>query len=127
MRYFRILAFIDTNGLTESGAPLSISRAFSGSELRFDAAIPVRGIRDDTPRTDGTVRLAKTYGGPVIRVRHMGSYVGLSRTHDKVAAYLAATGLERNGDAWESYVSDPTRTAEADLVTYLYYPVRADQ
>ncbi|MDH4253069.1 MAG: hypothetical protein OEX13_00945 [Gammaproteobacteria bacterium] len=125
--YFQILAFIDRNGLKESGAPLSISRAFSGAELRFDAGIPVRGISDSTPPTDGAVRLARTYGGPVIRVKHVGSYVALARTHDKIGAYLAAMGMERNGDAWESYVSDPTQTAESELITYLYYPVKPDR
>jgi len=122
--YFQILAFIDANGLKDTGAPLSISRAFSGSQLRFDAGIPVSGITAETPRSDGMVRLAKTYGGPVIRVKHVGSYAELARTHDKMAAYLAAMGIERNGDVWESYVSDPIRTAESELITYLYYPVK---
>ena len=41
--FFAILGFIDENKLQEAGAPLSITSAFSGSELRFNAAIPVRG------------------------------------------------------------------------------------
>ncbi|MFQ5983365.1 MAG: hypothetical protein ACE5KS_08325, partial [Woeseiaceae bacterium] len=121
--FFEILTFIDKNDLADAGAPISISRAFSGSEIRFDAAIPVRGITDETPRSGDSVRLGTTYEGPVIRAKHVGSYRGLGRTHDKVAAYLAALGIERNGDAWESYVSDPTRTEQEDLITYVYYPV----
>jgi effector-binding domain-containing protein/uncharacterized protein YndB with AHSA1/START domain len=121
--YFNILSFIDENKLQEAGAPISISRAFSGSEIRFDAAIPVRGMSGETPKGDSSVKLGKTYGGPVIRAKHVGSYRSLSRTHEKIAAYLAALGIERNGDAWESYVSDPTRTAEAELVTFVYYPI----
>ncbi len=121
--YFNILGFIDENNLQEAGPPLSISRAFSGSEMRFDAAIPVRGMVDGEPRGSAFVKLGKTYGGPVIRVQHIGSYRSLARTHDKIAAYLAALGIERNGDAWESYVSDPTRTDEAELLTYVYYPI----
>lgn len=125
--YFEILKFIDKNNLQEAGAPLSISRAFSGSEIRFDAAIPVRGIKDDTLRSNGAVRLGKTYAGPVIRAKHIGPYRELGRTHDKIAAYLAALGIQRNGDAWESYVSDPTRVEESDLVTYVYYPIIAEE
>lgn len=124
--YFRVLSFIDEHGLREAGAPISISRAFSGAELRFDAGVPVRGITDSTPRSQDSVRLGKSYGGPVIRVKHQGSYITLGRTHDKIAAYLAAHGLERNGDAWESYVSDPTRTAPEELLTYVYYPIQPD-
>jgi effector-binding domain-containing protein len=122
--FFNILRFMDRYGLQEAGPPLSISRSFSGSELLFDAAIPVRGITDVTPRSEEGVRLGKTQGGAVIRASHSGSYRLLSRTHEKIAAYLAAHGIERNGDAWESYVSDPTRVAESELLTYVYYPVR---
>jgi len=122
--YFEILNFIDSHGLAEAGAPLSIMRQFSGSNLQFDAAIPVRGLTDETPREDAGVRIGQTYSGPVIRVKHVGSYSKLRDTHQKIASYLAALGIERNGDSWESYLSDPTKVAEKDLITYLYYPIR---
>ena len=121
--YFEILSFIDRHGLQEAGAPLSISRSFSGGKLLFDAAIPVRGVDDATPRNEGGVRIGRTYAGPAIRVRHIGAYRGLGTTHRKIAAYLAALGIERAGPAWESYVSDPRRVPEAELVTYVYYPI----
>ena len=123
--YFEILSFIDENGLNEAGAPLSITRSFSGSELLFDAAIPVRGVTDATPRDSALVKIGQTYAGDVIRVRHIGSYRTLGTTHRKIAAYLAALGLERAGDAWESYVSDPTKVPESELLTYVYYPVNS--
>ncbi len=123
--FFEILTFIDLHGLQEDGAPISITRSFSGAQLLFDSAIPVRGVTEATPRDGKTVRIGKTYAGEVIRVTHLGSYRTLSITHRKIAAYLAAAGIERNGDAWESYVSDPTKVAEAELLTYVYYPVRA--
>lgn len=122
--YFQILTFIDNQGLQSAGAPQSITRRFSGSELVFDAAIPVRGVREETPRDGPGVRLGFTYGGPVIRVRHVGSYRSLATTHRKISAYLAALGIERNGAAWESYVSDPGKVPEAELLTYVYYPVK---
>jgi hypothetical protein len=121
--YFEILSFIDTHRLSEAGAPLSIMRSFSGSELLFDAAIPVRGVTASTAVDSATVRIGETYAGNVIRVRHVGSYRTLGTTHSKIAAYLAALGIERAGDAWESYVSDPTRVPESELLTYIYYPI----
>ncbi len=126
--YFRVLNFIDRNGLSEAGPAISISRGYRGQDLAFDAAIPVRGITEATPRSAQGVMLGMTYAGPAIRVKHVGPYLSLGQTHDKIAAYLAAYGIARNGDAWESYISDPTRSAEADLITYVYYPIRdADQ
>ena len=124
--YFRILVFIDDNSLQEAGAPLSITRSFNGAELSFDAAIPVRGITSETPRPGSGVKIGQTYAGPVIRIRHTGSYKSLASTHRKVSAYLAALGIERNGAAWESYVSDPGKVPEKDLLTYVYYPVKVD-
>jgi effector-binding domain-containing protein len=122
--YFSVLSFIDEHGLDDAGAPLSITRTFSGSELVFDAAIPVRGLSATTPRAGESVKIGRTYEGPVIRVKHIGPYRTLGGTHDKIAAYLAALGIDRNGDAWESYISDPTRTDEDELLTYVYYPIR---
>jgi len=121
--YFEVLSFIDEQQLTEAGAPLSITRSFSGARLRFDAAIPVRGISESTPRDGAGVKIGETYAGKVIRVRHVGSYQSLGATHLKIAAYLAALGIERAGDAWESYVSDPTKVSESELLTYVYYPI----
>ena len=122
--YYRILSFIDAHGLQEAGAPLSITESYSGSALQFTAAIPVQGISDETQRDSGGVRLGKTWAGPVVRVIHTGSYRTLGNTHRKVSAYLAALGIERAGSAWETYVSDPTKVAEAELQTYVYYPIR---
>ena len=124
--YYQILTFIDDNDLADAGAPLSIIRHFSGSELFFDAAIPVRGLTHDTPRDGAGVTVGQTYAGSVIRVHHMGSYKLLPTTHRKVSAYLAALGIERNGAAWESYVSDPGKVPEEDLLTYVYYPISVD-
>ena len=122
--YFEVMRFIDRYGLEEAGAPISIMRTFSGTELVFDAGIPVRGVRADTPVEGRIVKLGETYGGPAIRVKHTGPYRTLGKTHEKIAAWLAALGIERNGDAWEVYISDPTQTVESELLTYVYYPVR---
>lgn len=122
--FFDILGFIRRHGLEEAGAPLSITRSFAGADLVFDAAIPIRGLSAATPRTENVVRIGTTYEGAVIRVRHVGAYATLGQTHDKIAAYLAASGLMRNGNAWESYISDPDRTDASGLITHVYYPIR---
>lgn len=125
--YFEVLRFIDRHGLRTAGAPISIARSYQGAALRFDAGIPVYGVTGETPREEASVRLGRTYGGNAIRVTHRGSYRRLAETHRKIAAYIAATGLERHGDAWESYVTDPGEVDEAALVTYIYYPVRQSE
>ena len=125
--YFRVLTFIDTHGLQPDGAPLSILHRLGGTSMAFDAAIPVRGLDTDTPRAENGVRLGQTYAGAVVRAQHRGSYATLNTTQRKITAYLAATGLQRNGSPWEAYVTDPANTPEADLVTEIYYPVATDE
>ena len=122
--YFRILSFIDAEGLEVAGPPLSILRRYSGAELVFDAAIPVQGVTESTSRDDATIKLGHTFEGAVIRVKHVGSYRTLAKTHRKISAYLAAYGIERDGAAWESYISDPSNVPEKDLLTYVYYPIK---
>ncbi|MCH9693380.1 MAG: SRPBCC family protein [Gammaproteobacteria bacterium] len=124
--YFQVLSFIEEQGLQIAGAPLSITRNYAGSALSFDAGIPVRGLTDTVARDGKSVRIGATWAGPVVRVKHTGSYRRLTTTHRKIAAYLAATGIERAGAAWESYLSDPGQVAEKDLVTYVYYPIKVD-
>lgn len=124
--YFQILRFIDQHGLSDAGAPLSITRDFERAEIVFDAAIPVRGLSADTPHDDPGVKITQTYAGPVVRVRHIGSYRLLTTTHRKISAYLAALGIERNGAAWESYVSDPGNVPEQELLTFVYYPIKVN-
>ena len=105
---------------------MSVMRTYRGSSLLFDAAIPVRGVNESTPRDAAGVKLGSTYAGPVVRVRHVGPYRTLGATHRKISAYLAAYGIERNGAAWESFVSDPGDVPEDDLVTFVYYPILAN-
>jgi len=121
--FFKILSFIDSNGLLTAGPPMSISRAFDGGNLVFDIAIPIANSDLQEIDDESGVQLGTTYAGPALRAKHLGPYRELSGTHAMIAAYIAALGLERNGDAWESYVSDPTRTNKSELVTYVYYPV----
>lgn len=124
--YFQILRFIDDHDLTAAGAPMATTLAFSGSELRFDAAIPVRGIDESTPRDGAGVKIGQTYAGAAIRIRHIGSYEQLTLTHRKITAYLAALDIDRDGNPWESYVSDPGKIAEKDLLTYVFYPIKVN-
>ena len=125
--YFRILRFIDSNNLRSAGSPLAITHDFDGSNLRFDAAIPVSGVDENTPQDGAGVKIRQSYSGPAIRVPHIGAYRNLGATQRKISAYLAALGIERNGPAWESYVSDPGQVPEHELLTYIYYPIRTDQ
>ena len=53
-----------------------------------------------------------------------GAYTDLPATYDMHDAYIAANGIEKSGSPMEQYVSDPSKTAEAELITHIYLPVK---
>ena len=117
----RLGAFLDTAGLERAGAPFAIRRGAVGSRFRLDLAIPYTG----TPAAEAPadVVLGRRYEGQVLRATHPGGGGPPGTTHDKLAAYLEATGRRANGAPWERWVSG-TDPAEPDLE--VFYPVLAD-
>lgn len=120
-----VLRFIDEQALTPAGPPLAIAHGFTGAERRFDVGVPVTGIGDEASTEDARIREGLTYDGLAVMARHFGSWERIAETHRKITAYLAAAGIERNGAAWESYPVDPGSVSEEELVTEIYYPIRA--
>jgi effector-binding domain-containing protein len=45
-------------------------------------------------------------------------------SYDKLMAYVAAHGYETAGPPWDEYVTDPGKTAEPDLITHIFMPVK---
>ncbi|MEM0986242.1 MAG: GyrI-like domain-containing protein [Pseudomonadota bacterium] len=96
----------------------------SAEDLRFDCALKLAADADALPEGVSRTRID---GGAFLLARHVGSYDGLPDTLDQL--YLAALAAEdiRIGaaPALFHYLDDPETTAEADLRTDLYLPVRA--
>ena len=57
-------------------------------------------------------------------MRHVGPYTGLPETYKIIDAFTAAHRLVANGRSWEVFVSDPGNTAEEELITEVYFPVK---
>lgn len=122
--YAEILRFIEKNGLTPAGLPLSVAHGFVGNKRRFDVGIPVSGIDANNPPDDARVQITEFYSGPAVMVEHSGAWESLGETHRKIAAYLAAAGIERNGSPWEAYVDKQTQAVQPEMITEVYYPIR---
>ena len=99
-----VRAYLEALGLDASGPAIAILRGAIGSRRRLDAAIRFTGVPPaDVPPSN--VVLGRAYEGYVIRATHPGSRETLRATHDKLAAYLLATGRRPNGDPWESFLA----------------------
>jgi effector-binding domain-containing protein/uncharacterized protein YndB with AHSA1/START domain len=122
--YMQVGRFMAANRLKQAGAPITINTKWDDTGYEFDAAIPVDRAPDGGAPADAPVKLKQTYAGKALKVVHTGSYHGLDDTYRKLAAWMAAYGFESGGPVWDEYVSDPGRTAEADLITNIYAPIR---
>lgn len=122
--YMKVGQFMAANGLKQAGAPISINKSWEGDTFEFDAAIPVDRMPAEAVPAESPVQVRESYAGAALRVVHTGSYHGLSDTYEKFLAYVAAHGIETNGDSWDQFVSDPGNTPESELITHLYMPVK---
>ncbi len=120
--YVEVTAFMELNGVTRQGPPLAIIRYWGPASYEFDAAIPVS--HEAAKSKNSVVQLGDTYAGRAVKAVHVGPYKTRARTHEQVQAFMAARGLEQDGDPWEEYVSDPGKTPSQELITHIYYPIR---
>ncbi len=66
-----------------------------------------------------------TPGGKYLLTIHRGAYEGLGKTWENFAMHVVGSGqYDASRPMLENYVSDPTSTPEADLITHLFIPVK---
>ena len=120
--YDQITTFMDANGIEMAGMPMTITRHWGEVIWEFDAAIPVsiNAIEGET----GDIQLGQTYAGKVVKYIQKGSYDQAEASYELLDAYLADQELETNGDPWEVYANDHETVAEADILTYIYQPIK---
>jgi effector-binding domain-containing protein len=119
-------------GLTPAGPPRSIYTAHGPKGIEFLVAIPVAGPPPQS--MEGAAGFVSTLdGGRAMRFTHKGPYNGLMATYGRITEYLKSKGLiqteadwARYMPMWEEYLNDPQTTPEAELLTYIYLPVRTD-
>ena len=114
--YARISEFIIQAGISMSGQPMAISRAWEEGGYQLDAAIPVEYIPSDLT---GDIQSGKSPSGPAVRAVHYGGY-DMTPTYSKLEAYTSAHGMRQGLVSWEHYISDPALTEQADRVTLVY-------
>ena len=115
--YAEISEFMNRNGVTMSGQPMAITRAWEEGAYQFDAAIPV----DYVPlELTGSIHAGMSPAGPAVRAVHHGDYDQMMPTYTKLSAYISAHGLQQGQLSWEHYISNPEATETMDTVTHVY-------
>jgi len=122
--YGEVGAFMKAQRLTQAGAPITIDTGSSGTGYLFDAAIPVDRMPVNPVPPDSRVQVKQTYGGKVLRVALRGSYSQIPATYDRIVAYIAAHGMETNGNSWDEFANDPATVKESEVLTNIYFPIK---
>jgi effector-binding domain-containing protein len=115
--YAEISVFMHQAGISMSGQPMAITRAWEEGSYQFDAAIPVDVIPFELT---GNLQSGQSPSGPAVRAVHHGGYDEMMPTYAKLAAYMSAHGLRQGKVSWEHYFTDPGTTESADMITYVY-------
>lgn len=118
--FAQIGKFMAKNKLQQAGAPMSIGGEMSGSNYKFDAAIPVN--RGDAVGADG-VQASQSYAGKALKATHVGAYEGLSKSYAQMRAYIAAHGYQVNGPLISVFVDDPGTMPIDKVRTEIYAPI----
>ena len=122
--YGEVGAFMKAQKLNQAGAPITIDTGVSETGYQFDAAIPVDKSPAKAVAADSRIQVKQTYGGRVLRVALKGPYSQISSTYDKIVAYIAAHGIETNGNSWDEFANDPTTVKESEILTNIYFPIK---
>jgi effector-binding domain-containing protein len=122
--YGEVGAFMKAQKLKQAGAPITIDTGSSSTGYLFDAGVPVDKSPDKPVAAGSPVQVKQTYGGKVLKVSLRGPYSRIPSTHDRIVAYIAAHGIETNGNPWEEYANDPTTVKTSEVLTNIYFPIK---
>lgn len=118
--YGQLTKFLQDNGLSMNGAPLTMTTSWDAAGWKFDAAVPVDSTATPT-RTN--IQAGATYAGPALQFMHVGPYDRLGDTIDKAYAWAAVHGYKTKDRLIEDYLSDPGTTPAQQLQTRVTIPV----
>lgn len=114
--YRELAEFLGTHGVEQAGRPLAITRP-TATGWRLDAAFPLESA-DLAPAPP--IRVGRLPEGPSLRVAHRPRDGALAETYQRLAAWIAAHGLQAEGVSWEQYLSDPAETPADERVTEVW-------
>ncbi len=118
--YREITEFISAHSIEIRSQPMAITRRRDDETIDFEAAIPVTTVEVELT---GNVRAGQSPSGRAACAFHQGSYGRMAPSYEKLAAYMAAHGLDEGRVSWEHYISDPLSTPVDEITTRICFLV----
>lgn len=122
--YGLLLQFIMKNKIQMAGAPFAIYHNWDPNGIiRISAGIPVL----EQVAGKGNIQYFEIPSGKAVFAEHVGGY-NTEATHYAIDEYLKDFNLKTKDYIWEAYITDPaTEPDSTRWVTYIYYPLAADE
>ena len=104
------------------GSPIAIWHSWSVNDINdIECGIIINGKIEGS----GDIKASETYEGKVAVILHVGSYDSSGESWAKLNEFIEEKGLEKNGNCWDEYITDPRTVKDKNkLKTYLYQPVK---
>ena len=122
-------AYLGEKGLQCVGPPRVVYLEYGPTGTTFLSVMPIEASPAEPG--DGPVNIAPLPSGTAMRFTHIGPYMRIGETYNLITAYMAEKGLiQTEADwinfmpMWEEYISDPDLVPEAELLTYIYLPMK---
>ncbi len=107
-------------GLAMAGQPIARYVATGAGLWTVDCAIPLA----EAASGEGEMQAGQLQAGPAAFAVHQGPYDRLAETNAAIEQWIEDNGLQSDGPAWESYITDPAQHPDpADWKTGVYWPL----
>ncbi len=110
----KLKAYVEKEGLTADGQPMTIFTATDDTGFQFQAAMPITVPPKNPPH--GDIGVGTSPEGRALKFVHRGSYDGLDNTYEAITNYLDERRMEAKDLFIEQYVTDPLTTDEDHLI-----------
>ena len=117
----QVMTCVTSEGIQITSAPFARYHSISATAVDMEAGVSVTRPIEGNER----VRPGTLPGGRVLSAWHVGPYDTLTRTHQRLEAWMSQQGLESAGASWELYWTDPGMEPDpAKWRTQIFMPVR---
>ena len=122
----QLMRWVTANGYRAEGPPSGVyfnnPMVTPEAELTWEIRVPLAGKpRELSP--SGGVGIKTVSAGEIAAAIHRGPYAQVGNTYQELGRWLGEQGYRVAGPAEEVYLSDPSTTPEAELMTEIRMPV----
>lgn len=121
LMYEKISRFIKKEGLSPTGAPLTIYHSFNLNTYDIETCIPILSCIP-TPHDISCIEVQPQ---KAVMIKYFGVRNLISNAYSALQIYLNDNGLYATGPSWEEHITNPTMEADSTAwQTNIYFPIK---